>query len=51
MDLMEIKLQAYDTREKKVSATGNSGHVILPKEWIGKKVRILLIEPVNQKGD
>jgi len=47
---MEIKLQAFDTREKIVTATGNSGHVILPKEWIGKHVKVLLIEPL-EKGD
>lgn len=48
---MEIKLQAFDTREKTVTATGNSGHVILPKEWIGLKVKICLIESSIKKGE
>lgn len=30
--------------ESQVSAFGNGGHVIVPKDWIGKKVRVTLIE-------
>ncbi|HEA64594.1 MAG TPA: DUF2080 family transposase-associated protein [Candidatus Aminicenantes bacterium] len=33
---------------KVVKKMGNSGHVIIPKELIGKKVRIILEE--NQNG-
>jgi putative transposon-encoded protein len=41
---MKIELTAYETREKTVSKNGT---IYLPKEWIGKKVKILLIEPLN----
>ncbi len=46
--LMNIKLDAYETLEKTVTKTSNSGHIIVPKEWIGKKVKILLIEPLGK---
>jgi len=44
---MEVKLDAYDVREKIVSSSGNSGHVYVPKEWVGKRVKILLIEKLE----
>jgi len=31
--------------ESQATKSGNSGHVIVPKDWIGKKVRVTLIEP------
>jgi putative transposon-encoded protein len=46
---MEIKLEAFDTREKIVTLAGSSGHVYVPKEWVGKKVKVLLIEPLETK--
>ncbi len=33
--------------ESIVSQSGNGAHVFVPKQWIGKKVRVTLIE----KGD
>lgn len=47
----ELKSRIYDMETKTVRKGGNAGAVYLPKEWIGKKVQVLLIEPVNQKGD
>ncbi|WP_080938525.1 DUF2080 family transposase-associated protein [Methanosarcina mazei] len=44
---MEIKLEAYDTREKVVKKSGSSAHVYLPIEWVGKRVKILLIDPLD----
>jgi putative transposon-encoded protein len=42
---MEVKVQAYQVIEKVVSAgTNTSGRVYVPKEWIGKKVKIFLVE-------
>nr|WP_197050475.1 DUF2080 family transposase-associated protein [Methanobacterium formicicum] len=34
--------------EKEVKSSGNSGRVYVPKGWIGKKVKILLVEPENE---
>jgi putative transposon-encoded protein len=30
--------------ESEVTKSGNSGHVIVPKDWIGKKVKVSLLE-------
>lgn len=44
---MRIELEAYQVIEKEVKSSGNSGRVYVPKEWIGKRVKILLIEPLD----
>jgi putative transposon-encoded protein len=43
---MEVKLEAYQVIEKVVKSSGNSGRVYVPKEWIGKRVKVLLMEPI-----
>lgn len=43
---MEIKVQAYQVVEKTVKLSGNSGRVYVPKEWVGRKVKVFLLEPV-----
>lgn len=45
---MEIKLEAYEVLEKVVKASGNSGRVYVPINWTGKRVKILLIEPLTE---
>jgi putative transposon-encoded protein len=37
--------------DRPVKAMGNSGGIYLPKEWIGKQVKVLLIEPIEKSGD
>jgi len=44
---MKVELEAYQVIEKIVSTGGNSGRVYVPKEWIGKRVKIVLIEPLD----
>ena len=44
---MEIKMEAYEIIEKVVKASGNSGRVYVPIDWVGKRVKILLIEPLE----
>ncbi len=39
-----IKLSGYEMLEKQVNKSGNSGRVYVPIQWIGKKVKIILIE-------
>ena len=39
-----IKLTGFEMIEKEVRKSGNSGRVYVPIEWIGKKVKIILIE-------
>lgn len=40
----KIELTGFEMLEKKVNPSGNSGRVYVPVEWIGKKVKIILIE-------
>jgi putative transposon-encoded protein len=44
---MEVTFKAFQVVEKLVKPSGNSGRVYVPKEWIGKRVKIFLIEPIN----
>ncbi len=41
---MEVKVTAYQVIEKTVKSSGNSGRVYVPKDWIGKKVKVFLLE-------
>jgi len=45
---MKVEVQAYQVVEKKVS-DGNktSGRIYVPKDWVGKTVKILLMDPLN----
>jgi putative transposon-encoded protein len=45
---IEIKVTGYQIIEKIVKASGNSGRVYVPIEWVGKKVKVVLIEPINE---
>jgi putative transposon-encoded protein len=40
----KIELTGFEMLEKQVNKSGNSGRVYVPIEWIGKKVKIILIE-------
>jgi len=54
-----VSVKLFEIETKTVTKSGNSGAVYLPPSWIGKKVQVLLIEPLdeplivplNQKGD
>lgn len=43
---MRIEITAYQILEKSVKSSGNSGRIYVPKEWVGKRVKIALIEPL-----
>lgn len=40
----KISLKGYEMLEKQVNKSGNSGRVYVPIEWVGKKVKIILLE-------
>lgn len=48
-EVFEIRINAYGMADKKVTKHGNSAHVYLPAEWVGKKVKVLLLEPVEEE--
>lgn len=44
---MKIEVEGYEALEKTVKESGNSGRVYAPKEWIGKRVKLILLEPLE----
>jgi len=46
-ELMKIEINAYQIIEKTVKPSGNSGRVYVPIDWVGKKVKIALLEPLQ----
>jgi putative transposon-encoded protein len=38
-----IKLTGFEMLEKQVNQSGNSGRVYVPIEWVGKRVKIILL--------
>ncbi len=44
MKQTKIQLEGYEMLEKQVNKSGNSGRVYTPIEWVGKRVKIILLE-------
>ena len=44
MGKTKIELTGFEMLEKQVNKSGNSGRVYVLIEWIGKRVKIVLIE-------
>ena len=44
MKATKIQLVGFEMLEKQVTKSGNSGRVYVPVEWIGKNVKIILLE-------
>jgi len=44
---MKIEVDGYEALEKVVTASGNSGRIYAPSDWIGKKVKLILLEPLE----
>lgn len=40
----KIQLFGFEMLEKQVTKSGNSGRVYVPIEWIGKRVKLILLE-------
>lgn len=40
----KIQITGFEMLEKQVNKSGNSGRVYLPIEWIGKRVKVILLE-------
>jgi putative transposon-encoded protein len=47
-EAMEIQTKAFQAIDRIVKGIGNSGGIYLPKEWIGKKVKVLLVEDTGK---
>ena len=46
---MKITLDAYQVIEKVVKSGGNSGRVYVPREWVDKRVKIILMETLDEE--
>lgn len=45
--LVSIQLEGYEVMEKEVKQSGNSGRVYLPNAWVGTRVKIIRLEPIE----
>ena len=43
---LKIILSAYEVLDKNVKSHGNSGRVNVPVSWVGKRVKVVLLEPL-----
>ena len=44
MKQTKIQLTGYEMLEKQVNKSGNSGRVYVQIDWIGKRVKVILLE-------
>jgi len=44
MEPMRIRMEGYEVVEKRAQKSGTSARIYVPKSWIGKLVRAILIE-------
>lgn len=47
MKPIQVINECYDSRTTEVKNGGNSGRIFVPKSWTGKKVMVLLLEPIE----
>lgn len=45
---MDVHTDAYQVLDKTVKSIGNSGGIIVPKKWVGRRVKVLLLEEVDE---
>lgn len=45
---MRIELKGYVALEKVAMPQGNSAHVTVPQSWRGKRVKVILLEPLDR---
>ena len=44
MKTIQIQMKGYEVVEKTAEAGGNSARIYVPKHWLGKRVKAVLIE-------
>lgn len=49
---MEIRMEGYEVVEKVATQHATSAKVLVPRHWIGKRVRVVRIDPdsKDEKG-
>lgn len=51
MEHIEMSFRGYEVLEKEVSKSGHSGRVYVPYAWIGKRVKVVLLDPLDGSPD
>lgn len=46
---MVVHTDAYQVLDKIVKSLGNSGGILIHKKWMGKMVKVLLLEDVDEE--
>ncbi len=41
---ISMQMEGFEIVEKVAESSGNSGRIYVPKKWIGKKVRAVLLQ-------
>ena len=41
---ISMRMEGFEVIEKVAESSGNSGRIYVPKKWIGKRVRAVLVE-------
>jgi len=44
---MAVQTEAYQVLDKTVKSIGNSWGILVPKKWVGRRVKVLLLEEVD----
>jgi len=45
---MEVKVSGYEAIEKRVKASGNSGRVYVPVQWVNCRVKLIRLDPLEK---
>jgi len=45
----QVTTTGYEVIERKVKTAGNTGRVYLPVAWVGKAVKIILLEEIDEE--
>ena len=48
---MEVKVTGYEAIEKTVKASGNSGRIYVPIQWMHCRVKIIRLDPLCDKEE
>ena len=46
---MKIEVVGYEAIEKKVKATGNSGRIYVPIQWMHCRVKLIRLDPIEKE--
>lgn len=44
---MKVEVDCYQVIDKDVKSQTSAGVIYVPKSWVGKNVRVLLLEPLE----